>query len=153
MRYVATLLLLSHLTGVRSSSVPAWRLIAHDGDLTVWINATDIDRSRPDGMIGVTFRVEYRTSEPVPYDSSQSYKEVQLDVAVDCHAERVRDLRLVVILPPGSNPPAYTTSFTTPPVSFAAYPLGRPTLSASCAWLRDPNRFTPIVVGAGTPTH
>lgn len=153
MRYVATLLLLCRLADPRPSSVPAWRLIARDGDLTIFINATDIDRSRPDAMIGVWFRIEYATAVPVPYDSSQSYKEVQLNVALDCHAERIRDLRLVVVLPEGRNPPAYTTDFTTPPVSFSAYPLGRPTLAASCAWLRDANRFTPIVVGAGTLTH
>jgi hypothetical protein len=112
--------------------------------MTIWIDATEIDRSRPDGMIGVWFRVELATAMPVPDDTSRSYKEVQLHVALDCRAERIRDLKLVVVLPSGSNPPAYTWEFKTPPVSFSAYPLGRPTLAASCAWLRDAKGFTPF---------
>jgi hypothetical protein len=130
-----------------------WRLLAQTRDISEWIDASRVDSARSDHAVGVWLRLDYARPEPVPGRAGQRYSETLLRFAVDCGAERVRNLEMNLILGDGSALRMTDLDSTAAPVAFDAHPMGRGAFVAVCGWLHAPERYRPVIVDTSVVSH
>ena len=132
------------LLAVATKPESRWKLFWRTPDIVVWIDSARIDSTRVDKMVGVWLRFDY--AQPQALDD-MVYAQSQIQVAIDCHAEKVRDLALRLYGSDGR--PLGPESDKVPPgvFSFADHPFGHGTFKGICGWLRGPDRWR-VIIGA-----
>lgn len=131
---------------------PRWKLILHTRDITMWVDSARIDSTRADKMVGRWIRFDYRQPQPMPNDPKVTYARLLVNLAVDCHAETVRNIAMEFVAPSGHSiqtallPPSQA-SFT-----FTTHPFGHGTFIGLCGWLHAPGRFPPVI-DTNPPSH
>jgi hypothetical protein len=152
MRLCVALLGLAVL-GARAKPESRWKLISRTRDISMWIDSARIDSNRADGMVGVWLRFDYTTPDPVPGNPTQQFSQSQVQLAIDCHGQRARNLALQIFAENGKPVSPVTHDFPATPVSFADHPFGHGTFMGVCGWLRAPDRWRPVVVDTSIYSH
>jgi len=132
---------------------PRWILIARTRDIAMSIDSARIDSARTDGTVGIRLRFEYSAPQPVPDDPQHVYTEMQVQLALDCHAELVRNLVFDLIASTGRRVGGMSFDTTAAPSTFATHPFGHGTFIGICGWLRAPGRFRPVIVDTSVVSH
>jgi Surface-adhesin protein E len=130
-----------------------WKLISRTRDIAVWIDSARVDSNRADKMIGVWLRFDYAKPDPVPGSDKLVYSQSQVELAIDCHRELVRDLSLEIFAPDGKPVGTASHDFPATPIGFAEHPFGHGTFVGVCAWLRAPDRWRPVFVDTSVVSH
>jgi hypothetical protein len=132
---------------------PRWKLIVRTRDIAMSIDSARIDSSRTDGMIGIRLRFEYAKPQPVPGDAQHVYTELQVQLALDCHAELVRNLMFDLIAPTSQRVGGMSFDAAATPLTFATHPFGHGTFIGICGWLHAPGRFQPVIQDTSLVAH
>jgi hypothetical protein len=141
------------MLGARGKPDSRWKLISRTRDIAMWVDSARIDSTRTDKMIGVWLRFDYTKPIPVPGNAKEVFSQTQVQIAIDCRAERVRNLVMQLFAPDGRAVAPESHDFPATPVGFAVHPFGRGTFVGVCAWLRAPDRWQPVVVDTSVVAH